>query len=102
MIHHTEGPWEAVNYSGYWTVRRVDADKNEADVTDTKDDKVYLMEGDAKLIAVAPDMRDILNFFARSGAHSQDNPVPDVNIPTALIDAWVDKARATLAKAGVE
>lgn len=55
-----------------------------------------------KLFETAPDMAEALKFFTRSGVHSNDNPIADVNIPTGVIDGWVEKARAALAKAGIK
>lgn len=98
---HTPGPWEAVKYGSDWTVRRVGADKNEADITDTFHDKVSLMEGNAKLIAAAPDMAEALKSIISwmDQSREREGKTDFMIFPEA---PEISKARAALAKAGVE
>ena len=47
----TPGPWEAVKtYHGGYSVRRVNAARNEADITDTLNDIVHMSYADALLL----------------------------------------------------
>lgn len=58
---HTRGPWISVKkLNGGYSVKSADATINDADITDTKDDCIYLSEADARLIAAAPKMLEAL------------------------------------------
>lgn len=85
-MSYTKGPWKIVRSGGGW-VREIEADHGVAVCYGSIDD------GNAKLIAAAPDMCEALKEMVSKYAGQVQND--------GVYDAALDKARAALAKAGV-
>lgn len=92
MDKYTPGPWEvATTYHRKYTVRRVGADRSEADITDTYMDEIGMTKANATLCAAAPDMLQFIKEL-----HST---IAICGIPNDILQSFIEKTELLIIKA---
>lgn len=87
-MKYTLTPWFAVkNFNGGWTVKSIHAAKNDADVTDTYCDEIYLSEADARHIVKCVNSHDELLAALKEIASMQDQAFASATARAAIARA---------------